>query len=144
MKKIMGALGFAVVLLLAGCSSSTGGASGLSAAERQQMLNEAAAPSLPDGFTDAGTGAAVKWLDKDDPRWDCGYLDSCVNVEVYAYEPCLRGVYIEANILNGDTVVDWTNGTLSALDAGQTGIIKLGKVGTTGGSTYKMTQVSCS
>jgi len=143
MKKIMGVLGVAVVLLLAGCSSSAGGSSGLSAAERQQLLDEAAAPSLPKGFMDASTGVAVKWLEKDDPRWDCGYFDSCVNVEVYAYEPCLRGVYIEANILNGDTVVDWTNGTLSALDTGQKGIIKLGKVGSAGGGTYKMTKIQC-
>lgn len=52
---------------------------------------------------------------------------SCYHVEVYAFDNCPDGVYLEANLLDKPygLVIGSTSGTLASLKKGQTGRIEL-------------------
>lgn len=130
----------ALALALAGCSTNTSEDT-KSYNQTLSAANSAAkdsGPHIPKGYSDATTGLAFKW-DHDDSL-QCTY-GSCNHLSVYAYEDCPNGVYVEANLLRGNTVVDYTNGTLSRLDKKQKGLIELDY--TSGVTKLKLTKLEC-
>jgi hypothetical protein len=99
---------------------------------------------LPAGFTDAGVGVALRWLDPAADDWrDCTFSGYCYWLEVYAYEDCPSSVYVEANLLNAEgRVVGWTNDSLGVLSNGQYGYIEL-RDSTDDGEQIEITDVTC-
>jgi len=152
---ILGTVAALSLLVLTGCVSAEQQAADDAAeqAETEQMLWEASGhdgprPSnadaimkgIPAGYNDLGNGLAYKWKNTD---IDCEYYDGCIVAMVYAYGDCPSSVYLEANILDeNDTVINYTNGTLSALSAGQKGEILLGDINGNG-AKFQMTDSSC-
>ena len=138
--QVRSGLAAVAILLLAGCVSTGSPQS----TPPPSSPNPSPAPSLPAGFTDAGVGVALRWLDwdVDDPR-DCSFSGFCYWLEVYAYEDCLSSVYVEANLLDAEgRVVGWTNDSLGALRNGQYGYIEL-RDSTDDGYQIEITDVSC-
>lgn len=138
---------FTLVGATAACSPLRSSGAGSGQPVEEPVVEEAPpvpkGPHLPAGFQDAGTGLAIKWIEKGDARWDCSYYDSCVVLELYAYENCPRMVFVSANIKDGNTVISSTNGSLASLRVGEHGIVTLGQIGTGAGYRYELTDVSC-
>ena len=128
------------ILLLAGCVSTGSPQS----TPPPSSPNPSPAPSLPAGFTDAGVGVALRWLDPAADDWrDCTFSGYCYWLEVYAYEDCPSSVYVEANLLNAEgRVVGWTNDSLGVLSNGQYGYIEL-RDSTDDGEQIEITDVTC-
>lgn len=77
----------------------------------------------PTGYTQWDESLAYKFTTNDGswPCEDCNFW----KVTVLANQDCPGGVYAELNMLDdSDTVVDWTNDTVSYLGAGQKAILK--------------------
>lgn len=104
------------------------------------------APDLPVGFQDAGSGIALKWLNRGDDGFEggCEYsFGSCFKAKVYAYDACPSGVYVGVNGLDSaGTVVASSNDTLYALDEGQTGALEF-TFTRNGVSKARFTQANC-
>lgn len=82
----------------------------------------------PDGYSPIGTNVAFRWVD---PTGDpCG-RSACIfwRAEVVTKTGCPSGVYAKINILEGDSVVSWTNDTLAALSPDQVGKLTFTKYG---------------
>ncbi|MBF4603997.1 DUF2510 domain-containing protein [Curtobacterium sp. VKM Ac-2884] len=105
-----------------------------------------AAPDLPAGFKDAGSGIALKWLSRGDDGFEggCEYsFGSCFKAKVYAYDACPSGVYVGVNGLDSaGTVVASSNDTLYALGEGETGALEF-TFTRSGVSRAKFTQATC-
>jgi hypothetical protein len=98
----------------------------------------------PDGYTQIGDNIAFKWIEPwGDP---CGGSE-CIfwRAEVVTNTGCPGGVYAEINLLSGNSVVDWTNETLSALSPDQIGelVFKIYGRGSTPGAIAELTDLSC-
>ena len=76
-------------------------------------------PWYPRGFFELTDGLAGKWVDG--ARDPCGYGPLCWywTLDVVAKDGCPSGLYLEANLLDGGTVVDWTNDSVPALAQGE-------------------------
>lgn len=103
MKTIASISAVAVALLLSGCG--------------------AGAADYPEGFTDvSGAGVAFRWTEDDAAEEDC----DCLELEIYAYEDCLGGVFVTASIYDEkDRVIGETIESLSSLATGQTGVLDI-------------------
>ena len=76
------------------------------------------APWYPVGYSEYDATFAYKWVkNASDDCWGCSYW----TIDVVTSTGCPNGVYVELNVLNGDTVIDWTNDTLSSLSTSQVG-----------------------
>jgi len=77
------------------------------------------APWYPRGYFELVDGLAGKWntFTGASPCYDCSFW----KLLVVSRDGCSSGVYVELNITQGGTVVDWTNDTLSQLNQGSQG-----------------------
>lgn len=66
----------------------------------------------PNGFSVYDDNVAYKWILGN----RCGYSSGrCWGIRVVSREGCPNGLYAEVNIVNGSTVVDYTNDSLGSL-----------------------------
>jgi len=79
----------------------------------------ASAPWYPRGYFELVDGLAGKWntFSGSSPCYDCSFW----KMLVVSRDGCPGGVYVEINISQGGTVVDWTNDSLSQLNSGRKG-----------------------
>jgi len=77
------------------------------------------APWYPSGYFELVDGLAGKW-NTFSGAWPC-YDCSFWKMEVVSRDGCPSGVYVEINITQGGTVVDWTNDSLAQLNSGRKG-----------------------
>jgi hypothetical protein len=122
---------FAIVAASSSSSSST--------SFEQDQPSAVAAPEIPSGYTDGGEGLAWKW-----GSGDCSdSISGCNPVDVFAYEDCSSGVYLEANILDrSGAVIGYTNDSLGSLAKGQRGKMKL-KIYEDGADKVQITSSKC-
>ncbi len=111
------AIGLVIATLLTGCVTILA-----PEPERTVVPTREPPPILPDGFAYGGNGLATKWI----TPTACAAQGPCIIVEVYAYEDCTDGVYVEVNGVDEKrVVVDYASGTLPRLARGQTGRMEL-------------------
>lgn len=60
----------------------------------------------------------MKALDPQDPAFDCGYLDRCMILQLFAIDGCPDGGYIEMNLLSSGTIVGYTNDAVPSMQMG--------------------------
>ena len=95
--------GLLAALVLTGCTATP-------------RLSEAQAQ---EGFTDAKTGLAYRWVPYADGSSDCDGYSTCAGLEVLALRDCDR-IYAEANIQDADgKTIDWTNATSGVTRSGE-------------------------
>jgi len=75
------------------------------------------APWYPVGYNESpdDPNLAWKWVNAYSDCYSCSYW----HVKVIANNTCPTGLYAEINILNGESVVDWTNDTVPYLAPGK-------------------------
>jgi hypothetical protein len=98
----------------------------------------------PAGFTQLDDEIAFRWAE---PTGDpCGGPECLFwRAEVVTNTGCPGGVYAEINFVDGTSVLDWTNDTVSALSPGQTGQLTF-KIYGWGNSPFgsaELTDLSC-
>jgi hypothetical protein len=83
---------------------------------------------------------AYKWVDRGYDCYSCYQWDMQVRTKV----GCSSNLYVEGNLLSGDTVVGWTNDSLSSLASGQTGNLRLQSyLRGYGTLSLRITKISC-
>lgn len=100
-------------------------------------------PDIPAGYTDVGSGLAVRAAEWGVDFNSCSYYDVCMGVLLYAYEPCTSGGYIEANVLSGNVIVTFTNDIIPSMQVGDTYLSVLGAVGYGTEVTMEPTEMYC-
>jgi len=96
------------------------------------------ASQIPQGFTDAGTGVAYRFVP--DPK--CDYL-KCSQLEIFAQTDCAVSVYVQANIIDDSgTIYGYTNDLLGPMRAGEHGIATL-TVANKFATGVKLSEVTC-
>jgi hypothetical protein len=86
-------------------------------------------------------GLYAQWLEPD--QYYCGYWD-CAGIGLYATESnCLNSVYVEANLMSGESIVGYTNGMLGSLPAEQGAALLLENHTGMSNLTFELTEVSC-
>ena len=98
------------------------------------------APWYPVGYNESpdDSNLAWKWVSAYSDCYSCSYW----HVKVIAKDSCPTGLYAEINILNGGSVVDWTNDTVPYLGAGETAILEFDTYSSSAESG-RLTQLHC-
>jgi len=85
--------------------------------------------AIPPGYEDVGGGVAGRFISKECSSTDRG----CWWVEIYAYQDCLQGGFLEIRIFDGEgQMVGVSNEFFFPLPAGQTGVVELENTAETG------------
>jgi hypothetical protein len=106
-----------IVLLLAGCGVEAEGADPTPERTPRPRATPRPTPDIswvPSGFRVVANGVAVKSLEG-----ECDYF-RCVAYEVVTEAGCPDGLYIEANVLDGDDrVIDYANDLVASVGVGE-------------------------
>tara|TARA_B100001057_G_C22576206_1_gene843149 strand:+ start:508 stop:852 length:345 start_codon:yes stop_codon:yes gene_type:complete len=81
--------------------------------ERERAAAEADAKFKAEGWREKQPGIFVRWCDGEHPSCPAtiSYSDYTWRAMVWCKERACGDIYARMNILNGDTVVGWTNDT---------------------------------
>lgn len=107
---------------------------------QSEILRQAAAniPWYPKGYSPFGE-TAWKWTNE-----SCGYSSGyCWTIRVIAQTGCPNGLYAEVNLLQGNTVVGYTNDSLGSLPPGQTAKLEFVSFGGSGTKSATLTKINC-
>lgn len=120
-------------------------------AERQRIQDQLDAETAANAEQDAAMIASGPWQVvetghvyfrfADDEEFTCGQWD-CTVVVVVTKDGCPNGVYVEASVLQGETVVGLANGTIGALLAREVGTTMLEDISGSG-DTFRVSKVKC-
>jgi hypothetical protein len=106
------------------------------------QANADSAPWYPRGFDEWSDDSNIAW------RWApsgyyCDFGDRCWRVEVISRMGCPISLYVELNVLDySDSVIDWTNDTVSGLAAGDKAKLELSTFNDNA-SSGRITKISC-
>lgn len=99
----------------------------------------ASAPWYPRGFASWDDNVAYQWVDDA----SCDYF-ACVQVRVITQFGCESGLYAEANIKSGGTVIDFTNDSLGSLGSGEIALLTFTDTSDDAGShSIDLTEINC-
>lgn len=122
------------------------------ACDALDSVTETVAESNPDPVVEeppwdppAGFG---RWKGSDNVAWrwveDAACRgDYCWQVEVVTRDGCADGLYVSLNLLKGETVIDYTNDRLNAIEPEQVARLTLSEYGDHGAVTGRITEISC-
>lgn len=101
------------------------------------------APWYPKGYyfsSFINDNVAWKWVDRSKDCYSCYQWD----MQVKTKTGCSSNLYIEGNLLSGDSVVGWTNDSLSSIAPGQTGNMRFQSyLSGYGTLSLQVTKISC-
>lgn len=95
------------------------------------------------GFDSYASGVCYRWMDHNDPKFDCGYSSGrCSILEVSPDSGC-TSLYVQANVLDDSgTIIGWANDMAKSVPANGNALIKLVTF-EDHGKSFKLTELTC-